>query len=154
MNGAYAISGVSIDAGDELIELIKRPCRETKRDGCISEIGGFGGLFDPRKAGYKDPILVSGTDGVGTKLLVAQMCKNLHSIGQDLVAMCVNDILVHGAEPLFFLDYFATGKLNKEVAKDVICGIAQGCQLANCALIGNSIQISIFLDILSFFLPI
>lgn len=124
-------------AGDNLITRIKPASQQTNRPGCVGSLGGFGGLFDPRAAGFKDPVLVSGTDGVGTKLMIAQAC-NLHStIGIDLVAMCVNDILASGAEPLYFLDYFACGILDVSVGCEIIEGIANGCKLAGCALIGK-----------------
>ena len=133
----YKSSGVDIAAGDNLVSRIKPACRQTNRPGCIGSLGGFGGLFDPKAAGFKDPVLVSGTDGVGTKLVIAQAC-NLHStIGIDLVAMCVNDILANGAEPLYFLDYFACGILDVSVGCEIVEGIAKGCKLAGCALIGK-----------------
>ncbi|XP_039344197.1 trifunctional purine biosynthetic protein adenosine-3 [Mauremys reevesii] len=133
----YKNSGVDIAAGNTLVQKIKPLAAATSRPGCNAELGGFAGLFDLKAAGYKDPILVSGTDGVGTKLKVAQMCKKHDTIGQDLVAMCVNDILAQGAEPLFFLDYFACGKLDAEVAQAVIAGIAEACTKAGCALLGG-----------------
>ncbi|KAK6619803.1 hypothetical protein RUM44_006202 [Polyplax serrata] len=133
----YKSSGVDIVAGDNLVSRIKPVCQRTNRPGCIGSLGGFGGLFDPQAAGFKNPILVSGTDGVGTKLVIAQAC-NLHStIGIDLVAMCVNDILANGAEPLYFLDYFACGILDVSVGCKIVEGIAEGCKLAGCALIGG-----------------
>jgi phosphoribosylformylglycinamidine cyclo-ligase len=133
---AYKDAGVDIEAADDLIDRIKPMAQSTFRDGVLSGLGGFGGLFS--LAGkYKDPVLVSGTDGVGTKLLVAQRLGQHKTIGIDLVAMCVNDIVVTGAEPLFFLDYFATGKLDPGVAADVVSGIANGCRQAGCALIGG-----------------
>jgi len=133
----YKAAGVDIDAGDRLVEMIKPLVRSTFRKEVAGDIGGFGGLFrfDPKK--YKDPILVSGTDGVGTKLKIAFMMDRHDTVGIDLVAMSVNDIVVQGAEPLFFLDYFATGKLHVEKARDVIKGIADGCSQAGCALIGG-----------------
>ena len=134
---SYASAGVSIDAGNELVKKIKPFVKATKRLGADSEIGGFGGLFDLAKCKYKDPILVSGTDGVGTKLKIAQELKIHDTIGIDLVAMCVNDIIVQGAEPLFFLDYFACGKLDVKTASDVVKGIAEGCKQAGAALIGG-----------------
>ncbi|PIK51511.1 putative trifunctional purine biosynthetic protein adenosine-3-lik e, partial [Apostichopus japonicus] len=133
----YAGSGVNINDGNKLVKAIKPLASATTRRGCKSVIGGFGGLFDMDAAGYKDPLLVSGTDGVGTKLKIAQSYGNHSTVGQDLVAMCVNDILAHGAEALFFLDYFACGKLEVAVATDVIAGIAEGCKLAGCALLGG-----------------
>uniref|UniRef100_A0A8B9CI11 Trifunctional purine biosynthetic protein adenosine-3 n=1 Tax=Anser brachyrhynchus TaxID=132585 RepID=A0A8B9CI11_9AVES len=133
----YKNSGVDIAAGNTLVQKIKPLAAATSRSGCNAELGGFAGLFDLKAAGYKDPILVSGTDGVGTKLKIAQVCKKHDTIGQDLVAMCVNDILAQGAEPLFFLDYFACGKLDVEVAQGVIAGIAEACKKAGCALLGG-----------------
>jgi phosphoribosylaminoimidazole synthetase len=133
----YAAAGVNIDAGNELVERIKPFAKATSRLGTDSALGGFGALFDLKKINYKDPILVSTTDGVGTKLKIAQDLNIHHSIGQDLVAMCVNDLVVQGAEPLFFLDYFACGKLDVAVAEKVIKSIAEGCKLAGCALVGG-----------------
>jgi phosphoribosylformylglycinamidine cyclo-ligase len=133
----YRAAGVDIEAGDALVDAIKPLARATHRPGVLGGIGGFGALFDPKAAGFRDPILVSSTDGVGTKLRIA-IDTGLHStVGIDLVAMCVNDLVVQGAEPLFFLDYFATGKLNVTQAKAVIAGIAEGCRLAGCALVGG-----------------
>src|SRR6187200_3445018 len=133
----YADSGVDIDAGNRLVDLIKPMVRATARAGADAEIGGFGGLFDLKAAGFKDPILVAANDGVGTKVKIA-IDTGLHdTIGIDLVAMCVNDIIVQGAEPLFFLDYFATGKLSPEVGVHIVKGIAEGCLQAGCALIGG-----------------
>jgi phosphoribosylformylglycinamidine cyclo-ligase len=133
----YAESGVDIDAGNAMVEAIKPLVRATRRPGADAEIGGFGGLFDLKAAGFKDPILVAANDGVGTKVKIA-IDTGLHeTIGIDLVAMCVNDIVVQGAEPLFFLDYFATGKLAPEVGVAVVKGIAEGCRQAGCALIGG-----------------
>jgi phosphoribosylformylglycinamidine cyclo-ligase len=132
----YAQAGVDIDAGDALVENIKPLARRTLRDGVLAGIGGFGALFEvPRK--YRNPVLVSGTDGVGTKLKLAFELNRHDSIGVDLVAMSVNDILVQGAEPLFFLDYFACGRLDVAVATQVVAGIARGCEIAGCALIGG-----------------
>ena len=134
---SYSDAGVDIDAGNELIERIKPSLKKTNRPGVLSAIGGFGGLFDLKAAGFKDPILVAATDGVGTKLKIAIETKKLSTIGIDLVAMCVNDLICQGAEPLFFLDYFATGKLKLENAENIIGGIARGCEVAGCALIGG-----------------
>ena len=134
---SYSDAGVDIDAGNELVERIKPSLKKTNRPGVLSAIGGFGGLFDLKAAGFKDPILVAATDGVGTKLKIAIETKKLSTIGIDLVAMCVNDLICQGAEPLFFLDYFATGKLKLENAENIIGGIARGCEVAGCALIGG-----------------
>ncbi|KAN0134282.1 aminoimidazole ribonucleotide synthetase [Lactarius tabidus] len=133
----YAQAGVSIDEGNSLVEVIKPYVRATRRTGTNAEIGGFGGVFDLKATGYTDPLLVSGTDGVGTKLRVAIEAGIHDSVGIDLVAMSVNDLLVQGAEPLYFLDYYACGKLDVALAADVVKGIAQGCQQAGCALIGG-----------------
>ena len=133
----YSDAGVDIDAGNELVERIKPSLKKTNRPGVLSAIGGFGGLFDLKAAGFKDPILVAATDGVGTKLKIAIETKKLSTIGIDLVAMCVNDLICQGAEPLIFLDYFATGKLKLENAENIIGGIAKGCEVAGCALIGG-----------------
>ena len=134
---SYRDSGVDIDAGNELVERIKPSIKRTHREGCVGSIGGFGGLFDIPLDRYKNPMLVSGTDGVGTKLKLAIELKQYDTIGIDLVAMCANDIAVLGAEALFFLDYYATGKLTLDVAEQVIAGIAEGCVQAGCALIGG-----------------
>ncbi len=134
---SYRDSGVDIDAGNELVERIKPAIKATHRQGCVGSIGGFGGLFELPLDRYRNPLLVSGTDGVGTKLKLAIEIEKYDSIGIDLVAMCANDIAVLGAEALFFLDYYATGQLSIEVAEQVIGGIAAGCQLAGCALIGG-----------------
>lgn len=133
----YKQAGVDIDAGDALVERIKPFAAATRRKGSMDGLGGFGALFDLKKTGYKDPLLVSSTDGVGTKLKIAQALDAHDHIGIDLVAMCVNDLVVQGAEPLFFLDYFATGKLSVKTAARVIEGIAQGCAQAGCALVGG-----------------
>lgn len=133
----YRQAGVDIDAGNALVDRIKPLAKSTFRPGVASDLGGFGGLFDLKACGYEDPVLVSGTDGVGTKLLLAQEANNHTSIGIDLVAMCVNDVLAQGAEPLFFLDYFATGKLETDTAADVVAGIAEGCKKSGCALLGG-----------------
>jgi len=136
MSVTYKDAGVDIDAGDELVERIKPHARKTFRKEVIGGLGGFGGLF-ALPPGYQEPVLVSGTDGVGTKLKVAFATGKHDTIGIDLVAMCVNDIAVGGAEPLFFLDYFASGKLDVEVGEQVVAGIAEGCRQAGCALIGG-----------------
>jgi len=133
----YAQAGVSIDAGNELVERIKPLAKSTRRSGSEPSLGGFGALFDLKAAGYDDPLLVTTTDGVGTKLKVA-IETGLHgTVGIDLVGMCVNDLLAQGAEPLMFLDYYATGKLDVEAAASVVAGIAEGCRQANCALVGG-----------------
>lgn len=134
---SYRDAGVDIEAGNSLVKAIQPLAKDTQRSGCDASLGGFGALFDIKAAGFRDPILVSGTDGVGTKLKIAQDLGKHSAVGIDLVAMCVNDILSHGAEPLFFLDYFATGRLNVDVAKEVIRGITTGCKQANCALVGG-----------------
>ena len=133
---SYKAAGVDIDAGDALVEAIRPLAGSTSREGCLGGIGGFGALFEVPKR-YADPILVSGTDGVGTKLKLAFKYDRHNTIGIDLVAMCVNDIIVQGAEPLFFLDYFATGQLDRERAVAVVAGIAEGCRQAGAALIGG-----------------
>jgi phosphoribosylformylglycinamidine cyclo-ligase len=133
----YRDAGVDIDAGNRLVELIKPLARATRRPGADTDLGGFGGLFDLKGAGFRDPVLVSATDGVGTKLKIAIDTGQHATIGIDLVAMCVNDLVVQGAEPLFFLDYFACGKLDVEIARAVVAGIADGCRQAGCALIGG-----------------
>jgi phosphoribosylformylglycinamidine cyclo-ligase len=133
----YADAGVDIDAGNRLVDMIKPLVRATARPGADAEIGGFGGLFDPRAAGFKDPVLVAATDGVGTKLKIAIEAGLHDGIGIDLVAMSVNDLVVQGAEPLFFLDYFATGKLDPDAAALIVAGIAQACRESGCALIGG-----------------
>lgn len=134
---SYKQAGVDIDAGNALVEAIKPAVKSTRRAGADGEIGGFGGLFDLKAAGFKDPILVAANDGVGTKLRIAIETGIHNTIGIDLVAMCVNDIIVQGAEPLFFLDYFATGKLDVTAGTHIVEGIAEGCRQSNCALIGG-----------------
>ncbi|MFC4294894.1 phosphoribosylformylglycinamidine cyclo-ligase [Novosphingobium tardum] len=133
----YAGAGVSIAAGNALVRAIGPLAKATRRPGADAELGGFGGFFDPRAAGYKDPLLVAANDGVGTKVKLAIDHDRHDAIGVDLVAMCVNDLIVQGAEPLFFLDYFACAKLDNGVAERVIAGIADGCRIAGCALIGG-----------------
>jgi phosphoribosylformylglycinamidine cyclo-ligase len=133
----YAAAGVSIDRGNELIRRIQSHCAKTRRPGIMGGIGGFGALFDIKVLDYKDPILVAATDGVGTKIKLAIDSGRHDSIGIDLVAMCVNDLIVQGAEPLFFLDYFACGRLSVDTAERVVAGIAQGCEIAGAALIGG-----------------
>jgi phosphoribosylformylglycinamidine cyclo-ligase len=133
----YKDAGVDIDAGNELVERIKPLVKKTRRPEVLAGLGGFGGMFALPPGCYREPVLVSGTDGVGTKLMLAQHLGRHDTIGIDLVAMCVNDVLVQGAEPLFFLDYFACGKLDNDVATDVISGIAEGCIQAGAALIGG-----------------
>ena len=133
----YAEAGVDIDAGNAMVEAIKPLVRATRRPGADAEIGGFGGLFDLKAAGFRDPVLVAANDGVGTKVKIAIEAGRHDTIGIDLVAMCVNDIVVQGAEPLFFLDYFAVGRLRPEVGVAVVQGITEGCRRAGCALIGG-----------------
>jgi phosphoribosylformylglycinamidine cyclo-ligase len=133
----YAAAGVDIAAGDALVEAIKPLAKATTRAGVLGGLGGFGALFDLKAAGFIDPILVSTTDGVGTKLKIAIETGRHDGVGIDLVAMCVNDLVVQGAAPLFFLDYFATGALDVEAARRVIAGIAEGCRIAGCALVGG-----------------
>jgi phosphoribosylformylglycinamidine cyclo-ligase len=133
----YADAGVDIDAGNSLVERIKPAAKRTARSGVMAGLGGFGALFDLKDAGYVDPILVAATDGVGTKLRIAIDTGHVDTIGIDLVAMCVNDLVCQGAEPLFFLDYFATGKLELDQATRIINGIAAGCEASGCALIGG-----------------
>ncbi|NQV46326.1 MAG: phosphoribosylformylglycinamidine cyclo-ligase [Rhodospirillaceae bacterium] len=138
INGlSYKDAGVDIDAGDALVEAIKPLAKSTARDGVASGLGGFGAMFDLKAAGFKDPVLVAGTDGVGTKLKVAIEAGKHDTVGIDLVAMCVNDLIVQGAEPLFFLDYFATAKLDVAAATAIVAGIAEGCKQGGCALIGG-----------------
>jgi phosphoribosylformylglycinamidine cyclo-ligase len=133
----YAQSGVDIDAGNRMVDLIKPLVKATARPGADAEIGGFGGLFDLKRAGFKDPVLVAANDGVGTKVKIAIDTGIHDTVGIDLVAMSVNDLVVQGAEPLFFLDYFATGKLDPKVGAAIVAGIARGCKQAGCALIGG-----------------
>ncbi len=133
----YAEAGVDIDAGNRLVDLIRPAVRATRRPGADGEIGGFGGVFDLKAAGFADPLLVAANDGVGTKVKIAIESGRHDTIGVDLVAMCVNDLIVQGAEPLFFLDYYATGKLAPEAAASVVRGIAKGCEIAGCALLGG-----------------
>lgn len=136
---SYADAGVDIDAGNRLVDMIKPFCKATRRAGCDADLGGFGGLFDLSAAGFdsSDTVLIGATDGVGTKLRIAQATRNHETVGIDLVAMCVNDLIVAGGEPLFFLDYFATGHLEIEEAAAVVKGIAEGCRQAQCGLIGG-----------------
>jgi phosphoribosylformylglycinamidine cyclo-ligase len=133
----YADAGVSIDAGNKLVKTIGPLARSTARPGADAELGGFGGFFDLKAAGYSDPLLVAANDGVGTKLKLAIEAGKHDGVGVDLVAMCANDLIVQGAEPLFFLDYYATGKLDGDVAAEVVASIAKGCRQAGCALIGG-----------------
>src|SRR6056297_1397902 len=133
----YAEAGVDIDAGNALVERIKPAALSTRRPGVMAGLGGFGALFDLRAAGYDDPVLVAATDGVGTKLRIAIDTGDVDGVGIDLVAMCVNDLVCQGAEPLFFLDYFATGALDTDTAARVIEGMAEGCTRAGCGLVGG-----------------
>lgn len=134
---SYRDAGVDIEAGERLVDAISPMAKATARAGVMGGLGGFGALFDLKAAGYTDPVLVSGTDGVGTKLMLAFETGIHNTVGIDLVAMCANDVLAQGAEPLFFLDYFATGKLEGGIAEAVIAGIAEGCRLSGCALVGG-----------------
>lgn len=134
---SYADAGVDIEAGERLVDAIAPLAKATQRSGIMGGLGGFGALFDVKAAGFTDPVLVSGTDGVGTKLMLAFETGIHNTVGIDLVAMCANDVLAQGAEPLFFLDYFATGKLDEGTAEAVVSGIAEGCRQAGCALIGG-----------------
>ena len=134
---SYKKAGVDIDTGAALVRAIKPLAKGTARAGATGTLGGFGGLFDLRAAGYRDPILVAGTDGVGTKLMLAIASGRHQEVGVDLVAMCVNDVIVQGARPLFFLDYYATGRLELETGRSILAGIARGCREAGCALIGG-----------------
>ena len=134
---SYKKAGVDIDAGNNLVSAIEPAVRSTNRSGVASDLGGFGAMFDLKAAGYSDPILVAGTDGVGTKLMIAGAVGTHDTIGIDLVAMCANDLVVQGAEPLFFLDYYATSKLDVAAGHAIVNGIAKGCRLAGCALIGG-----------------
>ncbi|MZR30333.1 phosphoribosylformylglycinamidine cyclo-ligase [Sneathiella litorea] len=134
---SYKDAGVDIVAGNSLVEAIKPLAAATRRSGADADLGGFGAIFDPRAAGFKDPLLISATDGVGTKLKIAIDMDRHDTVGIDLVAMCVNDLVVQGAEPLFFLDYFATSGLDVSAARDIVAGIAEGCKMAGCALIGG-----------------
>lgn len=134
---SYKDSGVDIDAGNALVDAIKPLAKSTSRPGGNVSLGGFGGFFDVKAAGFKDPLLVAATDGVGTKLKIAIDTGRHDTVGIDLVAMCVNDLLVQGAEPLFFLDYYASGKLDVNAARDVVAGIAEGCRQSGCALVGG-----------------
>ncbi|THD46674.1 MAG: phosphoribosylformylglycinamidine cyclo-ligase [Bradyrhizobium sp.] len=133
----YADAGVDIDAGAAMVERIKPLVRATRRPGADAEIGGFGGIFDLKAAGFRDPVLVAANDGVGTKVKIAVESGIYDTIGVDLVAMCVNDIVVQGAEPLFFLDYFATGRLDPAIGAEIVAGVARGCRESGCALIGG-----------------
>lgn len=133
----YRAAGVDIDAGNSLVEAIKPLAKSTARPGVLGGLGGFGAVFDLKAAGFRDPLLISTTDGVGTKLKVAIAAGRYETVGIDLVAMCVNDLIVQGAEPLFFLDYYAVGKLDPRTGRDIVAGIAEGCRQAGCALVGG-----------------
>ena len=137
LRAAYSAAGVNVAAGDALVDRIKPLAAATARPGVSDVLGGFAALFDPAAAGHSDSLLVASTDGVGTKLRLAIDLRQHRTVGVALVAMCVNDLLAQGAEPRFFLDYFATGKLDVETAADVVAGIAEGCRTAGCALIGG-----------------
>ncbi len=137
INARYQQAGVDIAAGNALVERIKPHAKATTRPGVFGGLGGFGAVFDLKAAGFEDALLVSTTDGVGTKLKLAQQLGLHQGIGSDLVAMCVNDLIVQGATPLFFLDYYATGKLSVETATEVVASIARGCAEAGCALVGG-----------------
>ena len=137
MSNAYKAAGVDIEAGYEAVSRMKKHVQKTMRPGVLSGLGGFGGMFDLSQLNLREPVLVSGTDGVGTKLLLAMMMNKHDSIGIDCVAMCVNDIVVQGAEPLYFLDYIACGKAEPEKIESIVKGIAAGCEQAGCALIGG-----------------
>ena len=136
---AYAQSGVDVEAGYEVVERIKKHAARTERAGVMGALGGFGGMFDLSKTGVKEPVLISGTDGVGTKLMLAIKYDKHDTIGQDCVAMCVNDIACSGAKPLFFLDYIAIGKNVPEKVAQIVKGVADGCVLSGCALVGLSL---------------
>lgn len=133
----YQAAGVDIDAGNRLVEAIKPLAASTSRSGVLGSLGGFGAVFDLKAAGFRDPLLVSTTDGVGTKLKVAIAARQHDTVGIDLVAMCVNDLVVQAAEPLFFLDYYAVGRLEPEIGRQIVAGIAEGCRQAGCALVGG-----------------
>ena len=133
----YADAGVDIDAGEMLVDAIKPLAKSTRRPGAEASLGGFGALFDLKAAGFEDPLIVATTDGVGTKLKIAIETGRHDGVGVDLVAMCVNDLLAQGAEPLLFLDYYATGRLEIDAARRVVTGIAEGCRQAGCALVGG-----------------
>ena len=137
MSNNYKAAGVDLEAGYEVVSRIKKHVKRTNRPGVMGSIGSFGGLFDLASLNYKQPVLVSGTDGVGTKLKIAMMMNKHDTIGIDVVAMCVNDVLAQGAKPLFFLDYVAVGKNHPEIIEDIVKGVADGCVMANCALIGG-----------------
>ena len=137
MSRKYEEAGVSLEAGYDSVRRIKKHVERTKIKGCMGNIGGFGGMFDLSQYNIKNPVLVSGTDGVGTKLKIAIDMDKHHTIGQDVVAMCVNDIIVQGAKPLYFLDYIAVGKNRPEHIEQIVKGVADGCELGECALIGG-----------------